>query len=433
MSSSLILAALVGALIGAAVTALALGGWARVVSRRNARLHEDLLGATADAARSSERLRELEAAKGTDEERLRGLFAKVSQEALTVNAEQFLLLAETRLGAARDAAAVEFDRRTDSVQQILEPLGAQLERYSTAVAEIENKRTDAYRLLVERVDSLAKLGQDLRHETARLVQSLRAPQTRGRWGELQLRRVVELAGMVNKVDFIEQVSTDGESGKLRPDMVINLPGGGTIVVDSKVPLQAFLDANDATTEAERATALARHASQLRTHITQLGSKEYWKQFPTAPDYVVCFIPGEPLANAAFEQDPSLMEDALKLNVIPATPTNLVTLLKTVAHNWRYEDIEQKAKAIIDLGTELYDRLRTVSGHLDQMRKSLTKTVDSYNALLGSVESRLLVTARTLHDTNMAGTAAAPIVSPQGIELMPRRAQAPALTTPLEDS
>jgi len=433
MSSSLILAALVGALIGAAVTALALGGWARVVSRRNARLHEDLLGATADAARSSERLRELEAGKGTDEERLRGLFAKVSQEALTVNAEQFLQLAETRLGAARDAAAVELDRRTDSVQQILEPLGAQLERYSTAVAEIENKRTDAYRLLVERVDSLAKLGQDLRHETARLVQSLRAPQTRGRWGELQLRRVVELAGMVNKVDFIEQVSTDGESGKLRPDMVINLPGGGTIVVDSKVPLQAFLDANDATTEAERATALARHASQLRTHITQLGSKEYWKQFPTAPDYVVCFIPGEPLANAAFEQDPSLMEDALKLNVIPATPTNLVTLLKTVAHNWRYEDIEQKAKAIIDLGTELYDRLRTVSGHLDQMRKSLTKTVDSYNALLGSVESRLLVTARTLHDTNMAGTAAAPIVSPQGIELMPRRAQAPALTTPLEDS
>ena len=433
MSSSLILAALVGALIGAAVTALALGGWARVVSRRNARLHEDLLGATADAARSSERLRELEAATGTDEERLRGLFAKVSQEALTVNAEQFLQLAETRLGAARDAAAVELDRRTDSVQQILEPLGAQLERYSTAVAEIENKRTDAYRLLVERVDSLAKLGQDLRHETARLVQSLRAPQTRGRWGELQLRRVVELAGMVNKVDFIEQVSTDGESGKLRPDMVINLPGGGTIVVDSKVPLQAFLDANDATTEAERATALARHASQLRTHITQLGSKEYWKQFPTAPDYVVCFIPGEPLANAAFEQDPSLMEDALKLNVIPATPTNLVTLLKTVAHNWRYEDIEQKAKAIIDLGTELYDRLRTVSGHLDQMRKSLTKTVDSYNALLGSVESRLLVTARTLHDTNMAGTAAAPIVSPQGIELMPRRAQAPALTTPLEDS
>ena len=433
MSSSLILAALVGALIGAAVTALALGGWARVVSRRNARLHEDLLGATADAARSSERLRELEAAKGTDEERLRGLFAKVSQEALTVNAEQFLQLAETRLGAARDAAAVELDRRTDSVQQILEPLGAQLERYSTAVAEIENKRTDAYRLLVERVDSLAKLGQDLRHETARLVQSLRAPQTRGRWGELQLRRVVELAGMVNKVDFIEQVSTDGEWGKLRPDMVINLPGGGTIVVDSKVPLQAFLDANDATTEAERATALARHASQLRTHITQLGSKEYWKQFPTAPDYVVCFIPGEPLANAAFEQDPSLMEDALKLNVIPATPTNLVTLLKTVAHNWRYEDIEQKAKAIIDLGTELYDRLRTVSGHLDQMRKSLTKTVDSYNALLGSVESRLLVTARTLHDTNMAGTAAAPIVSPQGIELMPRRAQAPALTTPLEDS
>ena len=433
MSSSLILAALVGALIGAAVTALALGGWARVVSRRNARLHEDLLGATADAARSSERLRELEAAKGTDEERLRGLCAKVSQAALTVNAEQYLQLAETRLGAARDAAAVELDRRTDSVQQILEPLGAQLERYSTAVAEIENKRTDAYRLLVERVDSLAKLGQDLRHETARLVQSLRAPQTRGRWGELQLRRVVELAGMVNKVDFIEQVSTDGESGKLRPDMVINLPGGGTIVVDSKVPLQAFLDANDATTEAERATALARHASQLRTHITQLGSKEYWKQFPTAPDYVVCFIPGEPLANAAFEQDPSLMEDALKLNVIPATPTNLVTLLKTVAHNWRYEDIEQKAKAIIDLGTELYDRLRTVSGHLDQMRKSLTKTVDSYNALLGSVESRLLVTARTLHDTNMAGTAAAPIVSPQGIELMPRRAQAPALTTPLEDS
>ena len=239
--------------------------------------------------------------------------------------------------------------------------------------------------------------------------------------------------MVNKVDFIEQVCTDGESGKLRPDMVINLPGGGTIVVDSKVPLQAFLDANDATTEAERATALARHASQLRTHITQLGSKEYWKQFPTAPDFVVCFIPGEPLANAAFEQDPSLMEDALKLNVIPATPTNLVTLLKTVAHNWRYEDIEQKAKAIIDLGTELYDRLRTVSGHLDQMRRSLTKTVDSYNSLLGSVESRLLVTARTLHDANMAGTAAAPIVSPEGIEVMPRRAQAPALTTPLEDS
>jgi len=433
MSSSLILAGLIGALIGAGLTAIALGGWVRGVVRRSARLQEDLLRSHAEAARSSERIRELETGRSDDEERLRGLFAKVSQEALTVNAEHFLQLAETRLGAARDAAAVELDRRTDSVQQILEPLGAQLERYSAAVSEIENKRTDAYRLLVERVDSLAKLGQNLQQETARLVQSLRAPQTRGRWGELQLRRVVELAGMVNKVDFVEQVSTDGEGGKLRPDMVINLPGGGTIVVDSKVPLQAFLDANDATTEAERATALARHASQLRAHITQLGSKEYWKQFPTAPDYVVCFIPGEPLANAAFEQDPSLMEDALKLNVIPATPTNLVTLLKTVAHNWRYEDIEQKAKAVIDLGAELYDRLRTVSGHLDQMRKSLTKTVDSYNALLGSVESRLLVTARTLHDANLAGTAAAPITSPSEIEVFPRRAQAPALTTPLEDS
>jgi DNA recombination protein RmuC len=433
MSSSLILAAVVGALAGAALTAIALGGWVRSVTRRNARLNDDLLRSTAEAARSSERLRELEAGKGSDEERLRGLFAKVSQEALTVNAEQFLQLAETRLGAARDAAAVELDRRTDAVQQILEPLGAQLERYSTAVGEMENRRTDAYRLLLERVDALSTLGQNLQHETARLVQSLRAPQTRGRWGELQLRRVVELAGMVNKVDFIEQVSADGETGKLRPDMVINLPGGGTIVVDSKVPLQAFLDANDATTEAERATALARHASQLRTHITQLGSKEYWKQFPTAPDYVVCFIPGEPLANAAFEQDPSLMEDALKLNVIPATPTNLVTLLKTVAHNWRYEDIEQKARAVIDLGAELYDRLRTVSGHLDQMRKSLTKTVDSYNALLGSVESRLLVTARTLHDANLAGTAAAPIASPSEIEVVARRVQAPALTTPLEDS
>jgi DNA recombination protein RmuC len=237
---------------------------------------------------------------------------------------------------------------------------------------------------------------------------------------------VELAGMVNRVDFAEQAQTEVAGSKLRPDLVVHLPGGGSIVVDSKVPLQAFLDANEATTEAERAVALARHASQLRKHVVDLGSKEYWKQFTTAPEFVVCFIPGEPLANAAFEQDPTLMDDALALNVIPATPTNLVTLLKTVAHNWRYADVEEKAKRVIDLGVELYERLGVVGSHMDQLARSLAKTVEHYNALAGSVESRLLVTGRALKETEAIAGSAQALSSPNSVDVVPRTARAAEL-------
>ena len=385
-----------------------------------------LATAQAEAAAATARLEEATSGRAADQERLQGLFAQLSQDALSHNTEHFMALAATTLNQNQQQAAADLSNRQVAIKELLDPLGKQLEQYQALVTAVEQNRVGAYAQLVERVTELKDAQGKLEQETRNLVQALRAPQTRGRWGELQLRRVVELAGMVDKVDFVEQSSTDSGDGKLRPDMVVHLPGGGTIVVDSKVPLQAFLEANEATTEAERKAALIRHAQQLRTHITQLADKAYWKQQDSTPELVVCFIPGEPLANAAFEQDPGLMEYALSRQVIPATPTNLITLLKTIQHNWHYDDIEEKAEKIGKLGAELYERLRVVGSHMAKMHKSLTKTVDAFNDMVGSVETRLVVTARELAAEQLIAKRSEALPSSVQVDRLPRQVQAPEL-------
>jgi DNA recombination protein RmuC len=385
-----------------------------------------LAAAQIDAATAKARLEEVTVSRAQDLERIQGLFAQLSQEALSQNAKQFMDLAQATLSTAKAEADAEISGKHQAIAQLLEPMAKQLEQYQELVRDIERRREGSYAELVTQVGELKTAQTTLEQETRNLVQALRAPQTRGRWGEMQLRRVVELAGMVDRVDFFEQSSTDTEDGKLRPDMVVHLPGGGTIVVDSKVPLQGFLEANEATTEADRKAALVRHAQHLRTHITQLADKAYWKSQEATPELVVCFIPGEPLANAAFEQDPGLMDFALSKHVIPATPANLITLLKTIQSNWHYDEIEEKAEKIAKLGTLLYERLRVVGDHMTKMQKSLTKTVEAFNDMTSSVESRLMVTARELHREQLISRQGDKVKEVSYVDKLPRPVQSPEL-------
>ena len=235
----------------------------------------------------------------------------------------------------------------------------------------------------------------MQQETHNLVTALRSPQTRGRWGEMTLRRSVEAAGMLAHVDFDEQQSTASEGGLLRPDMVVHLPGGGEVVIDSKVPLDAFLHFTEAQNEEDRKGFLAKHARQLRTHVDQLAKKEYWKQYDGSPEFVVAFIPGEPLLAAACEADATLQDYALNKRVVLATPNTLVAALRTIALSWRQDTLAENAREVKELGAELYERLRTWTGHMQSLQKSLASSVDAYNRAVGSLESRVLVTARKL--------------------------------------
>jgi DNA recombination protein RmuC len=298
-----------------------------------------------------------------------------------------------------------------------------LTRYELGLQKIEVERKGAYEGLREKVAQLHLGHEQLQKETRNLVTALRSPQTRGRWGEIQLRRVVEMAGMLSHCDFDEQVSTLTDDGRLRPDMIVHVPGGGEIVVDAKVPLDAFLKLIEADDDDARALFQASHARQLRAHVDQLAKKEYWKQFARSPQQVVAFIPGDQLLSAAYESDPTLQEHAMGNGVLLTTPTMLIALLRTVAFGWRQESLAENAREVQRLGAELYERLRTMSSHMQRLQRSLTASVTAYNDAVGSLESRVLVSARRFPALGVVGVETEEIADLTPVEASPRLLQA----------
>jgi DNA recombination protein RmuC len=362
------------------------------------------------------------------EARMREAFQSMSADALRSNNQAFLALAETRLREARAETAADIDARKKAIDDLVAPLSKVIEQVDRELKDSERRRVESGAMLMERLTALDTMGRDLRGETARLVDALKRPGVRGRWGELQLKRVVELAGMIEHCDFEEQqtvTSTNGDR-RMRPDVVVNLPGGKHVVIDAKVPLDAYLKALEAPDDAARQTLLADHARQVRTHLTQLASKDYAAHIPSCPEFVVMFLPGEMFFSAALEQDPSLIECGVALRVIPASPTTLIALLRAVAYGWQQEAMEENARKISELGRGLYDAVRVLGGHVDTLGARLKSSLEAYNQAVGSLEGNVLVKARKFKELQ-GGAAAEEIKVLEPIDRVPRMLQARELT------
>ncbi|MGM1029100.1 MAG: DNA recombination protein RmuC [Actinomycetota bacterium] len=361
--------------------------------RHAAQLEEARADAQRRIAEERDRGREVLAELQQDAQRRADEFAALSTAALERNSAVFLEQAEERLRRSQSEGAAELAKREAAVQQLVEPLSKSLDSVRGEVTAAEKARAEANAALSEQLHAMRTSSEQLTVETRQLVTALRAPQVRGRWGELQLRRVVESAGMLEHVDFTEQVHHATDDGALRPDMLVHLPGDKRVIVDAKVAFSGYLEAMEARDDATRDKRLDAHARHMRDHIDQLGSKAYWEAVPGTPEFVVMFVPAEPFLNAALERDPTLFERAFERNVILATPATLVALLRTVGYTWRQEQLAGEAMQVLEVGRELHKRLGTMGGHLTTLGKRLNSTVEAYNAFNASLDRNVVTQAR----------------------------------------
>jgi len=376
-------------------------GWAASRLRVEALQREKAVAET-KAEEANKRIEEQKKVLEEAREKMTMTFQALSGESLKSNNRAFLELARESLEVILKEAKGEIDKKEESIRTVVKPLEDALKRYELQIGELEKNRAEAYGSLGRQIHSLMEAQQSLRKETGNLVTALRRPEVRGRWGEVTLKRVAELAGMTAHCDYTEQVSVETEEGRFRPDMMVYLSAGREIVVDSKVSLDAYLDAVSADTEEKRKEFMNKHAQQVRKHMKSLSSKAYWAQFQKAPEFVVMFIPGEAFLSAAVENDSALIEDGMEARVIIATPTTLIALLRAIAYGWRQEQITKNAQEIATLGKELYDRFQPFLDHVNKTGGSLSQAVEAFNRMVRSLEGRVIVSVKKFQELGAAG-------------------------------
>ncbi len=388
-----------------------------------ARLEVAGLQATLGAERAA--AIEREESQARNEARLREAFDSLAGDALKRNNEAFAELAAAKLATAKATADGDLTQRQQAIEGLVMPLRESLDKVALQLNQVERERAGSYSKLLEQVAMMRTTSEQLQKETTQLVTALRAPQVRGRWGEMQLERAVEAAGMTEHIDYVTQETVNGPDGRLRPDLVVRLVGGKRVVVDSKVAFSGYLEAMEARDETTRNARLKAHARHLRDHIDALGAKSYFEHFTPSPEFVVCFVPADAFLDAALREDPTLLERAFDQNVVVATPSTLVALLRTIAYTWRQEALAENAAQVHQLGRDLYQRLSTMGKHIDKLGRSLNSAVGDYNTTVASLERRVLVTARKMIDLDVV-TPSDTIDAPNQITETARSAQAPEL-------